>query len=91
MEKTYKFISESNIIEVVDKLSSSLGDELEIGLKKMGIDERHSVGKHYLKWDLFNKNCINSFKEGTLIAIGANTAVVQNFSLKFYPDKYSFS
>lgn len=68
MEKTYKFISESNIIEVVDKLSSSLGDELEIGLKKMGIDERHSVGKHYLKWDLFNKNCINSFKEGTLIA-----------------------
>lgn len=49
MEKTYKFISESNIIEVVDKLSSSLGDELEIGLKKMGIDERHSVGKHYLK------------------------------------------
>ena len=25
MEKTYKFISESNIIEVVDKLSSSLG------------------------------------------------------------------
>lgn len=68
MEKTYKFISESNIIEVVDKLSSSLGDELEIGLKKMEIDERHSVSKHYLKWDLFNKNCINSFKEGTLIA-----------------------
>ena len=43
MEKTYKFISESNIIEVVDKLSSSLGDELEIGLKKMGIDERHPL------------------------------------------------
>lgn len=36
MEKTYKFISESNIIEVVDKLSSSLGDELKIGFKEDG-------------------------------------------------------
>lgn len=68
MEERYRFISKENINDLIEKLASSLGDEVELGLKSMEIEEKHSVSRNYLKWDLFNKNCIKAFSEGTLIA-----------------------
>ena len=68
MDSMFKFFPENDIIRFVDKLSSSLGDELSVGLKELEIEEKNSVSKGYLKWDLFNKNCIRTFSYGDLVA-----------------------